>query len=56
MYFAYKRLFSPENTKVTLSYVIVLGTTISPWIVTLDALEPFACDAPEQVANHHNDL
>ncbi|XP_057997681.1 fumarylacetoacetase-like isoform X4 [Hevea brasiliensis] len=25
------------------------GTTISPWIVTLDALQPFACDAPKQV-------
>ncbi|ONK70104.1 uncharacterized protein A4U43_C05F30300 [Asparagus officinalis] len=24
------------------------STTVSPWIVTLDALEPFACDAPEQ--------
>ncbi|XP_057471124.1 fumarylacetoacetase-like [Actinidia eriantha] len=24
------------------------GTTISPWIVTLDALEPFACGAPKQ--------
>ncbi|GLT46689.1 hypothetical protein SLA2020_204310 [Shorea laevis] len=24
------------------------GTTVSPWIVTLDALEPFAVDAPEQ--------
>jgi fumarylacetoacetase len=24
------------------------GTTISPWIVTLDALEPFACALPEQ--------
>lgn len=24
------------------------GTTISPWIVTLDALEPFSCDAPTQ--------
>ncbi|KAL8158702.1 hypothetical protein V2J09_000239 [Rumex salicifolius] len=24
------------------------GTTISPWIVTLDALEPFACEAPTQ--------
>ncbi|GAB4826512.1 hypothetical protein Ancab_033408 [Ancistrocladus abbreviatus] len=24
------------------------GTTISPWIVTLEALEPFACEAPEQ--------
>ncbi|KAL2467098.1 fumarylacetoacetase [Abeliophyllum distichum] len=24
------------------------GTTISPWIVTLDALEPFASDAPEE--------
>ncbi|KAL1805896.1 hypothetical protein ACET3Z_028964 [Daucus carota] len=24
------------------------GTTISPWIVTLDALQPFACDAPQQ--------
>ncbi|KAL7088568.1 hypothetical protein ACP275_13G135200 [Erythranthe tilingii] len=24
------------------------GTTISPWIVTLDALEPFAFDAPKQ--------
>ncbi|XP_071725146.1 fumarylacetoacetase [Rutidosis leptorrhynchoides] len=25
------------------------GTTVSPWIVTLDALEPFACDAPTQI-------
>ncbi|KAK3036952.1 hypothetical protein RJ639_030917 [Escallonia herrerae] len=25
------------------------GTTVSPWIVTLDALEPFICDAPKQV-------
>ncbi|KAL5700124.1 fumarylacetoacetase [Ranunculus cassubicifolius] len=24
------------------------GTTISPWIVTLDALEPFSCAAPKQ--------
>ncbi|KAJ6747847.1 FUMARYLACETOACETASE [Salix koriyanagi] len=24
------------------------GTTISPWIVTLDALEPFACNSPKQ--------
>ncbi|XP_031124797.1 fumarylacetoacetase-like [Ipomoea triloba] len=24
------------------------GTTVSPWIVTLDALEPFSCDAPKQ--------
>ncbi|KAF7803827.1 fumarylacetoacetase [Senna tora] len=24
------------------------GTTISPWVVTLEALEPFACDAPKQ--------
>ncbi|CAM8890617.1 unnamed protein product [Rhodiola kirilowii] len=24
------------------------GTTISPWIVTLDALEPFACTPPKQ--------
>ncbi|XP_024372480.1 fumarylacetoacetase [Physcomitrium patens] len=24
------------------------GTTISPWIVTLEALEPFICDAPVQ--------
>lgn len=24
------------------------GTTVSPWVVTLDALEPFACDAPKQ--------
>ncbi|WOH12138.1 hypothetical protein DCAR_0831637 [Daucus carota subsp. sativus] len=24
------------------------GTTISPWIVTLDALQPFGCDAPQQ--------
>ncbi|CAH9093483.1 unnamed protein product [Cuscuta epithymum] len=24
------------------------GTTLSPWIVTLDALEPFSCDAPKQ--------
>lgn len=32
------------------SFVMFLGTTISPWIVTLDALEPFACDAPNQVS------
>lgn len=25
------------------------GTTVSPWIVTLDALEPFRCSGPEQV-------
>ncbi|KAG7591377.1 Fumarylacetoacetase-like C-terminal [Arabidopsis thaliana x Arabidopsis arenosa] len=24
------------------------GTTVSPWIVTLDALEPFGCQAPKQ--------
>lgn len=24
------------------------GTTISPWIVTLDALEPFLVDGPDQ--------
>ncbi|KAL0864907.1 hypothetical protein Bca101_044025 [Brassica carinata] len=24
------------------------GTTVSPWIVTLDALEPFSCQAPKQ--------
>ncbi|KAL8153713.1 hypothetical protein V2J09_011473 [Rumex salicifolius] len=24
------------------------ATSISPWVVTLDALEPFACDIPEQ--------
>ncbi|MBH31139.1 MAG: fumarylacetoacetase [Candidatus Marinimicrobia bacterium] len=24
------------------------GTTISPWVVTLEALEPFRCDGPEQ--------
>ena len=24
------------------------GTTISPWIVTMDALAPFKCPAPEQ--------
>ncbi|VFQ58972.1 unnamed protein product [Cuscuta campestris] len=24
------------------------GTTLSPWIVTLDALEPFSCDVPNQ--------
>lgn len=27
----------------------VVGTTVSPWIVTLDALEPFGCQAPKQV-------
>ncbi|XP_024017841.1 fumarylacetoacetase [Morus notabilis] len=27
------------------------GTTISPWIVTLEALEPFSCDAPVQDPN-----
>lgn len=26
------------------------ATTISPWIVTLDALEPFLVEGPEQVA------
>ena len=25
------------------------GTTISPWVVTLDALEPFMVPGPEQV-------
>lgn len=25
------------------------GTTISPWIVTLDALEPFLVSGPQQV-------
>ncbi|MCU0357251.1 MAG: fumarylacetoacetase [Cyclobacteriaceae bacterium] len=24
------------------------GSTVSPWIVTLDALEPFRCDGPQQ--------
>jgi fumarylacetoacetase len=24
------------------------GTTISPWVVTMEALEPFICDAPHQ--------
>ncbi|CAN6445041.1 unnamed protein product [Victoria cruziana] len=24
------------------------GTTVSPWVVTLEALEPFACDCPMQ--------
>ncbi|KAK6932815.1 Fumarylacetoacetase-like, C-terminal [Dillenia turbinata] len=28
--------------------VNAFGTTISPWIVTLEDLEPFACDAPKQ--------
>ncbi|MQM00660.1 hypothetical protein Taro_033397 [Colocasia esculenta] len=27
------------------------GTSISPWIVTLDALEPFVCDASKQVGS-----
>lgn len=31
------------------------GTTISPWIVTLDALEPFASDTPEQVLSFAHD-
>ena len=26
-----------------------LGTTISPWVVTMDALMPFAVDNPKQV-------
>lgn len=26
------------------------GTTISPWVVTMEALEPFICKAPEQVS------
>ena len=26
------------------------ATTISPWIVTLDALEPFRTDLPERIA------
>ncbi|KHG15359.1 Fumarylacetoacetase [Gossypium arboreum] len=30
------------------THTLALSTTISPWIVTLDALQPFACDAPKQ--------
>ncbi|PHT30860.1 hypothetical protein CQW23_27197 [Capsicum baccatum] len=30
-----------------LNEITCKGTTISPWIVTLDALEPFACEAPK---------
>jgi hypothetical protein len=28
------------------------GTTISPWVVTLEALEPFAIDGPHQVSKN----
>lgn len=32
-------------------------TTISPWIVTLDALEPFLVNGPKMVPAHtHHDL
>eukprot|EP00850_Spirogloea_muscicola_P003340 SM000013S26509 [mRNA] locus=s13:690732:694196:- [translate_table: standard] len=27
---------------------VVVGTTVSPWVVTLEALEPFLCEAPCQ--------
>jgi hypothetical protein len=33
-----------------ISSIFSLGTTISPWIVTLDALKPFTCEAPKQVS------
>lgn len=29
--------------------VFLKGTSISPWIVTLEALEPFKCEALKQV-------
>lgn len=35
--------------KLYCAFAISLGTTISPWIVTLDALKPFTCEAPKQV-------
>ena len=28
-----------------------LGTSISPWIVTMDALKPFVCNNPVQVGS-----
>ena len=50
-------LYPTQNWRPFFLVVVVLcflGTTVSPWIVTLDALEPFACDAPKQVAYHLN--
>ena len=50
-------LYPTQNWRPFFWVVVVLcflGTTVSPWIVTLDALEPFACDAPKQVAYHLN--
>ena len=35
--------------RCALTFTISLGTLISPWIVTLDALKPFTCEAPKQV-------
>ncbi|MBA0866569.1 hypothetical protein Goshw_022342, partial [Gossypium schwendimanii] len=44
--FGEKRL--DKSGEVMDSTGLKVGTTISPWIVTLDALEPFACDASKQ--------
>lgn len=40
------------HSRTDIANVCTTGTTISPWIVTLEALEPFSCDAPVQVLNH----
>lgn len=47
LYYYYK--CEHHNNRITF-FPDLSGTTVSPWIVTLDALEPFACDAPKQVA------
>ena len=31
------------------------GTTVSPWVVTMDALAPFACANPAQVREGRRD-
>lgn len=46
-----KRVMTAKLT-LTLCKMWISGTTISPWIVTLEALEPFLCDAPKQVVTH----
>jgi hypothetical protein len=40
------------DLKIYCASTISQGTTVSPWIVTLDALKPFMCDAPKQVRKH----
>lgn len=37
-----------DNTRAK-SWAAIQGTVLSPWIVQHEAVEPFLCDAPEQI-------